>query len=76
MAFLSDLEWIRSAFFVNLLESESTVKFKIETKNDASVKCDLDVTTLVSESLKCSESEYDMRETFGVGLESELNLSK
>jgi len=41
-----------------------------------SVKCDLDVTTLVSESMKRSESEYDMRKTFGVGLESELNLSE
>jgi len=50
--------------------------FTIETKNDASVNCDLDVTTLVSKSLKSSKSEYDMRKTFGVGLESELNLSE
>jgi len=50
--------------------------FKIETKNDSSVNCDLNVTTLlVSESLKSSESEYDTRKTFGVGLESKLNLS-
>jgi len=46
--FLSDSEWKRSAFFVNLLESQwsrSLVSnFKIETKNDASVKCDFDVT--------------------------------
>jgi len=45
-------EWRRSTFFVNLLESEwsrSLVSyFKIETKNDASVNCDFDVTALIS----------------------------
>jgi len=49
MEFLSDLEWSWSAFFVNLLEPERSrslvSNFKIETKNDASVNCDLDVTT-------------------------------
>jgi len=43
--FLSDSEWSRSAFFVNLLESESRIKlYKIETKNDARVKCNFNVT--------------------------------
>jgi len=61
--------------FLLICWSRSLVSiFKIETKNDASVNCDLDVTTLVSESLK--RSEYDMRKNFGVGLESELNLSE
>jgi len=38
--------------------------------------CDFGVTTLVFQSLKGSESEYDIRKTFEVGLESELNLSE
>jgi len=77
--FLSNSEWSRSAFFVNLLKSSLVSNFKIETKNYACVNCDLDVTTLVSESLKSSESEYSMRKIFGVevafvgiGVESEL----
>jgi len=75
--FLPDSEWSRSTIFVNLLELEwsrsPASNFKIKTKNDASVKCDFDVTALVSQTLKSSESEYDIRKTFGVGLESELN---
>jgi len=43
--------------------------FKIDTKNNAKVNCDFDVTTLVYQSLKSSESEYDIRKTFGVGVE-------
>jgi len=31
---------------------------------------------LVSQNLKISESEYDIRIFFGVGLEPELNLSE
>jgi len=58
----SETIWKRSAFFVNLLEPEWSwsllSNFKIETKNDASVICELNVTTLVSQSLKRSESEY------------------
>jgi len=45
--------------FVTLLGSESGIKFKIETKNDASMNCDFDVTTLVAQSFKNSESECD-----------------
>jgi len=58
------------AFFGNLLDSEwsrSLVSnFEIESKHDATMKCDFDVTTLVFQSLKSSESEYDIRKTFGV----------
>jgi len=59
--FLSDSDWSRSAFFVNLLKWEWSrgleSNFKIETKADASVNCDFDV-TMVSQSLKSSESEW------------------
>jgi len=42
LAFFVRSEWSRSAFFVNLLESEWSLvsNFKIEIKIDASVKCD------------------------------------
>jgi len=70
---------IRSAFFVNLLESKwswSLVSnYKIETKNYASVKCDFDV-TVGFPNFEKSEPEYDIRKIFRVGLESELNLSE
>jgi len=65
--------------FVNLLESESVSSFKIKTKNDASVKCNLDVTIGFPNFEKFRvgvESEYDIRKSFGVGLEPELNLSE
>jgi len=56
--------------FLLICWSRSLVSnFKIETENNASVNCDLAVTTLVSESLISSESEYDMRKTFRVGVE-------
>jgi len=62
-------EWSRSGFFVNLLKSECSQSvvsnFKIETKNDASVNCDFNVTTLIFQSLK---PEYDIGKTFGVGV--------
>jgi len=51
--------------------------FKIETKNDARVKCDFDVTIGFPnfENFRAGvESEYDIRKFFGVGMESELNL--
>jgi len=48
--------------------------FKFETKNDTSMKCNFDVTALVSQTLKSSESEYDIRKIFGVRLELELNF--
>jgi len=75
MLFLSDSEWSRSAFFVNLLDSVSN--FKIETKNDATVNqcvnCDFDVTTSVSQSLKSLESEWSWSMILKKLLESELN---
>jgi len=46
--------------------------YKIETKNDTRAKCDFDV-TIGFPNFKISE--YDIRKIFGVGLESELNLS-
>jgi len=83
MAFLSDSEWSQSAFFVNYLElewSRSLVSnFKIEIKNDASVKCEFDVTIGFPNFEKFAvgvESEYDIRKIFGVESESELNLSE
>jgi len=63
--------------------------YKIETKNDARVKCDFDVTigfpNLVSQTLKFSESEFRILEKFrsrtevgiefvGVGVESESEI--
>jgi len=46
--FLSDSEWSQSTFFLFICWSQSLVSnFKIETKNDANVKYDFDVTTLV-----------------------------
>jgi len=62
------MEWTK----IHLLPRTSN--FKIVTKNDASVNCDFDVTTLVFQSLKGSELEYDIRKTFVIGMESELNL--
>jgi len=47
--------------------------FKIETKNDASVECDFDI-TIGFPNFEKSESEYDIRKFFGVGMESELNF--
>jgi len=66
----SDWSWIMALFvgfgveseyiFVTLLESEFLSNFKIKTKKDAIVKCDFDVTTLVFQTLKSSESEWSM----------------
>jgi len=50
--------------------------YKIETKNDTKVKCDFDVIIGFPNFENFGvESEYDIRKIFGVGLESELNLS-
>jgi len=84
MAFFVGFGVESERIFVNLLESEWSPSllshFKIETKNDTSVNCDFNVTTLVSQSLKSSESEWSqtmiLEKLSGVGLESELNLSK
>jgi len=85
MAFFSwsGAERSRSAFFVNLSESEWSRSFisnyKIETKNDARVKCDFDVTIDFPnfENFGAGvESEYDIRIFDRVGLESELKLSE
>jgi len=58
MWILFGTKWSWSAFFVNLLESEWSrsfvSNFKIETKNQVSVKCDFDVTI----GLKSSELEW------------------
>jgi len=54
MAVFLELEWNRS------LESN----FKI--KNDASVNCEFDVTTLAA---KLKSLEYDIWKSFGVGVE-------
>jgi len=61
-------------FFVNLLELEWSrilvSNFKIETKNDTSVKCDFDVTIGFSNIENFGvgvESKYDIRKIFGVG---------
>jgi len=61
--------------------------FKIEIKNEASMNCDFDVTTLVSRNLKAGigvESEFDIKkisdrtrvgiELVGVGVESEPEI--
>jgi len=53
--------------------------FKIETKNDPSVKCEFDVTIGFPNFENFGvevELEYDIRKIFGVGLESKLNLSE
>jgi len=76
--FLSISEWSRNAFLLICWSRSLVSNFKIETKNDASVKCDFDVTIAFPNFEKFGaevESEYD-REIFGVGLESELNLSQ
>jgi len=69
MGFLSDSEWSRSVFFVNMLELEwswSLVSYyKIETKNDARAKFDFDVTI-----------GFPNFENFGVGVKSEYNITK
>jgi len=79
--FLSDSEWSRSAFFVNLLESQWSrsllSNYKIESKNER--KCDFDITigfTNFENFREAVESEYDIRKICGVGLESELNFSE
>jgi len=41
--FLSDLEWSRSVFLLIYWSRNLVSNYKIETKNDASVKCDFDV---------------------------------
>jgi len=58
-----------------LLDSEWSFK----TKNNARVKCDFDVTIGFPNFENFGvevELEYDIRKFFGVGLESELNLSE
>jgi len=59
-------------------DSSLVTSFKIETNNDddSRVKSDFDVTALVTQTLKSSDAEYDIRKNFGVGMESELNLSE
>jgi len=55
--FLSDSEWSRSAFFVNLWSRGHVLNFKIETKDDASVKCDFGVNNV-----------FPNFEKFGIGV--------
>jgi len=66
--------------FLLICWSRSLVSiYKIETKNDARVKCDFDITIGFPNFENFGvgvESEYDIRKFFGVGLESELNLSE
>jgi len=84
MAFFVRFGVESDAFFVNLMESEWSRRSvvsncKIETKNDASVKCDFDVTIGFSNFEKFRIGivlDYDIRKIFGIGLESELNLLK
>jgi len=52
---------IRSAFFVNFWSRSLVSNYKIETKTDARVKCDFDVTIVGVEF-------------FGVGVESESEI--
>jgi len=69
------------AFFVHLLELELSRSLvsnnTIETKNDTGVKCDFEVTIGFPNFKKFGiglGSDYDIRNIFGVSLESELNL--
>jgi len=61
------------------VESDLISNCKIETKNDARVKFDFDVTIGFTNFENFGggvESEYDIRKIFGVGLESKLNFSE
>jgi len=73
--------WIQSGVGVRfLLICWSLVSnYKTETKNDARVKCDFDITIGFPNFENFGvwvESEYDIRKMLGVGLELELNLSE
>jgi len=77
MDFFVGAEWSGVRFFFICWSRSLVSNYKIETKNDARVKCDFDVTNYFPnfENLRVGvESEYDIRKIFGVGLESELNL--
>jgi len=69
-----DSEWSLSAFFFLLMCRNLVLNFKIETKNDTCVKCDFDITALVSQTLKSSESE--IRDSAHLWRSSVLSFSR